>query len=65
MTGHDPFEELPSDEVEKPYQADEFADVTGIYCGEIIERCWRFEAASTQEICNLLQGTEMKLAGED
>jgi hypothetical protein len=29
--------------------------VTGIPCGEIIERCWRCESVSAQEIYHLIQ----------
>lgn len=65
MTGHYLFEELPSDEAEKRNKTHEFADVTGIYCGEIIERCWHSEVISAQEIYSFIQDTEMKLACED
>ncbi len=55
MTGQYPFQELPSNEVEKLYKAHKFPDVTGIPCGEIIERCWRCEFVSAQEIYDLIQ----------
>ncbi|KFY25701.1 hypothetical protein V493_04496 [Pseudogymnoascus sp. VKM F-4281 (FW-2241)] len=38
ITGRYPFQEVPSDEVEERYKAQEFPDVTGIMCGEIISR---------------------------
>lgn len=55
MTDQYPFQELPSNEVEKLYKAHKFPDVTGISCGEIIERCWRNEFVSAQEIYDLIQ----------
>jgi serine/threonine protein kinase len=54
MTGKYPFQELPSSEVENLYKSDKFPDVTGILCGEIIERCWRCEFVSAQEIFDLI-----------
>jgi len=50
ITGLYPFQEMNSDEVIKRYEAHEWADVTGILCGEMIERCWRCEITSAQEI---------------
>jgi len=55
MTGQSPFQELPSNEVKKLYKAHKFPDVTGIPCGEIIKRCWRYEFVSAQEIYDLIQ----------
>ena len=55
MTGQYPFQELPSNEVEKLYKAHKFPDVTGIPCREIIERCWRCGFISAQEIYDLIQ----------
>lgn len=60
MTGRYPFQEVGSDEVEKLYKAHNFPDVTRILCGEIIERCWRFEVVSAQEICNFVRDMEIK-----
>lgn len=50
MTGRSPYEETPSDEVERLYEAQQFPDVTSIPCGELIRRCWRGEANSAHEI---------------
>lgn len=60
ITGQYPFQELPSDEVAERYKAHEFADVTAITCGEIINRCWRCEVESAQEIYDFIQA-EIKL----
>jgi len=60
ITGQYPFQELPSDEVIERYKAHEFPDVTGITCGEIIDRCWRCEVDSAQDIYDFIQA-EIKL----
>jgi len=61
MTGKPPFQELPSDKVRELYKGYQFPDVTGLLCGEIIERCWRCEIASAQEISKFIQTLEMEL----
>ena len=61
MTGKPPFQELPSDKVRELYKGYQFPDVTGLLCGEIIERCWRCEIASAQEISKFIQTIEMEL----
>jgi serine/threonine protein kinase len=53
MTGKPPFQELPSDKVRELYKGHQFPDVTGLLCGEIIERRWRCEIASAQEISKI------------
>jgi serine/threonine protein kinase len=55
ITGLYPFQEVDSDEVIKRYKAQEWPNVTGILCGEIIERCWPGEIASAQEIYDIIQ----------
>ncbi|KAH6715967.1 kinase-like domain-containing protein [Leptodontidium sp. MPI-SDFR-AT-0119] len=55
MAGQYPFQELPSDEVEGLCKDHEFPDVTGIPCGEIIERCRRCGFVSAQEIYDIIQ----------
>ena len=55
VTGLYPFQEIDSDEVIKRYEAQEWPNVTGILCGGIIERCWRCEIASAQEIYDTIQ----------
>ncbi|RDL36157.1 Uncharacterized protein BP5553_06769 [Venustampulla echinocandica] len=55
MTAGYPFQELPSDKVIERCKAHEFPDVTGAACGPIIERCWRCEVASAQEIYDFVE----------
>lgn len=55
MTGHFPFQEVPSDDFEEHHKAHGFPDVTGIPCGETIKRCWLGEFASAQEIYHSIQ----------
>jgi serine/threonine protein kinase len=50
ITGVYPFQEIDSTEVIQCYEAQDWPNVTGIPCGEIIEQCWRCEIASAQEI---------------
>jgi hypothetical protein len=64
MTGHPPFQELPSDEVERLYEANTFPELTDIPCRDIIHRCWHNEMASAQEIYSLIQVIEMERPSE-
>lgn len=48
--GNSPFDDIPSDEVTTRYEAQQFPSVTNIPCGEIIEKCWRSEIKSAQEV---------------
>ena len=61
MTGQYPFEELPSDEVEKLYETHKFPDVTGTPWGHIVECCWRCEVSSAQEVHDFIRDMETKL----
>lgn len=40
LQGTSPYEEIPSDEVERLFTQKEFPDVSGIPCGPIIKQCW-------------------------
>ena len=64
MTGRPPFQELPSNEVEKFFKASTFPELTDILCGEVIQRCWYNEVASAQEIYNAIQIIGMDLICE-
>lgn len=50
MTRERLYQERGSEEVLIGYQTYEFPDVSQIPCGEMIERCWRGEISSAQEI---------------
>jgi serine/threonine protein kinase len=54
VTGERPYQEVSSDEVRRLYQSREFPTVSGIPCGEMIERCWRGETNSAQEIVDYM-----------
>ncbi|KAF1951804.1 kinase-like protein [Byssothecium circinans] len=54
LTGERPYQEIPSDEVRRRYQAHAFPDVSKIPCGEVIEWCWRGEIRSAQDIVNYM-----------
>ncbi|KAF4631548.1 hypothetical protein G7Y89_g6586 [Cudoniella acicularis] len=55
MTGHYPFHELASDEVELNYKTHKFPEVKGIKCGDVITRCWNLQAGSAQDVLQSLQ----------
>lgn len=38
--GASPYEEIPSDEVERLFTEREFPDISRIPCGQIIKQCW-------------------------
>jgi serine/threonine protein kinase len=48
MTNNYPYEEVPSDEVEKLYGSRQFPEVTHLMCGDIIERCWHQQVDAAQ-----------------
>jgi serine/threonine protein kinase len=52
LTGERPYQEVPSDEVRRRYELYEFPDVSAISCGDIIERCWRGQISSAQDIAD-------------
>ncbi|KFY89503.1 hypothetical protein V500_05645 [Pseudogymnoascus sp. VKM F-4518 (FW-2643)] len=60
MTGQIPFEDLPSDDVEKNFRAQVFPDVSEIKCGSIIRQCWDSEVTSAQEVYDYLRDMESK-----
>ena len=55
LTGHSPYEELPSDEVERLYQEKEFPDVSNLPCGDVIIQCWLGEFDSAQQVWDLIK----------
>lgn len=61
MTGQPPFQELPSNEVERLYKANTFPELTNVLCGDIIRRCWYNESTSAQEVYNFIQTIEMEI----
>lgn len=60
MTGQIPFEDLPSDEVERSYRAQVYPNVANVKCGSIIRQCWDAEATSAQEVYECLRDMESK-----
>ncbi|PWY87142.1 kinase domain-containing protein [Aspergillus sclerotioniger CBS 115572] len=48
--GISPYEELPSDEVEKLYKQKSFPDISDIVCGNIIEQCWLSQVDSAARV---------------
>ena len=50
LAGYSPYEEVPSDEVERRYQEREFPDVSNLPCGDVIIKCWLGEFDSAQQV---------------
>lgn len=48
--GSSPYEEIPSDEVERLFKAKEFPDISAIPCGQTIKQCWLSQVESAQEV---------------
>lgn len=57
MTGTYPYEDIPSDKVEKLYESHTFPDVTHLACGVIIERCWG-KQVNTSEVLTYLEALD-------
>ncbi|KFY32396.1 hypothetical protein V493_00235 [Pseudogymnoascus sp. VKM F-4281 (FW-2241)] len=55
MTGQKPFEDLPSDEVERRYRDQVYPDVSGLKCGSLIRQCWDSQITSAQEVYEYLR----------
>ena len=54
MTGSYPYADVPSDEVEKLYESQQFPDVSDIVGGNIIMRCWLQQVDSARVIHDCL-----------
>lgn len=50
MTDCYPYEEVPSDKIEKLYEVQEFPDVSHLICGLIIMQCWCRQVDSAQAV---------------
>lgn len=48
--GNSPYEDIPSNEVEKLFRAKRFPCVSAIPYGQIIEQCWRSEVKTAQQV---------------
>ncbi|OBT63231.1 hypothetical protein VE03_07743 [Pseudogymnoascus sp. 23342-1-I1] len=60
MTGQTPFEDLPSDEVERSYRDQVYPNVANVKCGRIIRQCWDSEVTSAQGVYDYLRDVESK-----
>lgn len=54
LTGTSPYHELPSDEVERLYEEENFPDVTKLPFGEVIMNCWLCRYSSAKEVNELI-----------
>ncbi|KAJ5901456.1 hypothetical protein N7495_001984 [Penicillium taxi] len=54
-TGTSPYEEIPSDEVERLFLQKEFPDISGLLCGQIIQQCWLSQVDSAAEVQTAIQ----------
>lgn len=48
--GTSPYEETPSDEVQKLFMQKEFPNVSGTLCGQIIKQCWLSQVGSAAHV---------------
>ncbi|OOF98296.1 hypothetical protein ASPCADRAFT_128460 [Aspergillus carbonarius ITEM 5010] len=48
--GTSPYEEIPSDEVEKLFEQKKFSDISHIVCGNIIKQCWLSQVDSAARV---------------
>ncbi|KAK4111666.1 kinase-like protein [Canariomyces notabilis] len=55
MTGEQPYNDLPDDEVETRYSRLMFPDVQAVRCGQVINACWRGEIKTAKEAMELIQ----------
>lgn len=55
MTDKYPYEEIPSNEVEKLYERHMFPDLSQVNCGPIIKRCWERQVHTAQEVHSSLE----------
>jgi serine/threonine protein kinase len=58
MTNSSPYEEIPSDEVDRLYEAQQFADVSNLSCGHIIMQCWLRQVDTAQAVYDRLAELE-------
>jgi hypothetical protein len=50
MIGKYPYEEIPSDKVEKLYECETLPDVTHLAGGAFIKRCWSKQVNTVEEV---------------
>lgn len=53
--GVSPYEELPSDEVERLFTRKEFPDISGIPCGQVIKQCWLSQLDTAADVRAAIQ----------
>lgn len=59
MTGHDPYDGRPDEEIESLYEQHLFPSTSGLgFVGEIIARCWRGEYSSADNVYTNVQELE-------
>ncbi|KAI9787286.1 MAG: hypothetical protein M1816_007700 [Peltula sp. TS41687] len=54
MTGHDPYDSLPDEEVEARYSCQDFPEVDSVAGGRVILSCWKGDLSSAQEVVQAL-----------
>lgn len=61
MTDYYPYEEVPSDEVEKLYEIQQLPDVSRLVCGSIITQCWCRQVDTARAVYDYLTVVENAL----
>jgi serine/threonine protein kinase len=64
LTGHEPFGELESDEVEARFSSADFPDTSGLPFDEAMQSCWR-GCASIQKIRSSIETSERQMQKPD
>jgi serine/threonine protein kinase len=60
MTGRQPYEDLPDDDVEARYSQQLFPSVQDVPCGRVIADCWRCKVHTAEEVMRRLKAETEK-----
>ncbi|KAJ5612001.1 hypothetical protein N7510_005195 [Penicillium lagena] len=63
--GTSPYEDVPSDEVERLFTQKEFPDVSGIPCGQIIKQCWLSQIDSAAHVQTVIGDINYRMVNAD
>jgi serine/threonine protein kinase len=58
MTGKYPYEDTPSDEVDKLYGSHTFPDIAHLSCRAIIQQCWEMQIDTAQDLYHAVETLE-------
>lgn len=61
MAGEHPYKDVPSGQVEQMYDAYRFPDVSRLFCGDIIVKCWNRRFETAQAVFEVLSNRESRM----